>query len=84
MNAECQWVVFMSHVSFQIISLVGPKVVAGLGGLVVAHVLIGHGETVGNVLHEAVDTVGGRNRGDVDAQFGALAVADDDLLAPVA
>lgn len=42
---------------------VAAEVEAGFGGLVVAYVLGGHAETVGNVEHEGGEAVGGRDGG---------------------
>ena len=42
---------------------VASEVEAGFGGLVVAYVLGGHAETVGNVEHEGGEAVGGRDGG---------------------
>ncbi len=52
--------------------------------MVVADVLGGDAETVGNVEHKAGHAVVGGDEGGVDAELGALVVAHYDFFAPVA
>ena len=60
------------------------EVETGFGGLVVAGVFRGYAEAVGDIFHQTRDAVIGGDGRDVESQFGALAVADEHLLAPVA
>ena len=69
---------------FEKVFPVGTEVESWLGGLVVAYVLSGGAEAVGDVLHQAVDAVVGGDGADEDAQFGTVLGACHHLLAPVA
>ena len=60
------------------------QVKAGLRGLIVAHVLVGHAQPVDRVVHQGVEAVGRRDRRRVDPQLLAVRRSPDDLLSPVA
>ena len=53
------------------------------GRLVVADILCGNTDAVGDVEHESRETIGCRQGGGVDAKFAAFVVAHDDFFAPV-
>ena len=69
---------------FEIVRAVGADIVTRLRGLVVGYILRGYREAVGDVLHQAVDTIVGGYGGDIESQLCRLAVAAEHLLAPVA
>ena len=54
---------------FQIVCLVRTKIKTCFWWLVVSHVLCRHGKPIRDVVHQAVDAVGGRDGGGVDAEF---------------
>ena len=53
----------------QVVLAVGAYVEAGLGRLVVANVLRGYRDAIGDVEHQAVHAVVGGEGGDIDAQL---------------
>lgn len=57
---------FREDLLLEVVCTVRAEVIAQFGRLVVGNVLRGYRESVGNVLHQAVDAIGCGNGGDVE------------------
>ena len=63
---------------------VAAEIDSRFGGLIIANILGGNTQTIGDVEHETWESMCGGNRGGVDSKFSTLLIAHHHLLTPIA